>query len=261
MHGEGVRGPDEPYVPPRPLEPPGEFRFDRLGPGLYRPEVVSWRDDRTYAGTSTVCAGDHGVRIDLAETGRRDVPDSLPEAPERRSLFLEIALRGSESRPVASGEAEVWQGGSRLRERAWIRDGTVRTTALDQEPTWLHVHGARTGTGERLGPAVLGPFTGETRRTVTLPPAMTIRGRVPGPDAAPVAGVAVSATLARPPNERLSLVDDRTRTDATGRFTLDGLAADLYRLRLTPSRKYAEPKPVVVRGGADGVVLRLRLRR
>jgi hypothetical protein len=197
-----------------------------------------------------------------ASAGAGRPPHPPPSPPAEDPRFVGRVL-DPEGRPVSRASARLvtpngtWGlaviGGRAIADRRPERESTFEAWGA------LDVYGRRLP----YGPARVAVPAGAAGAEVRLVPEVAVEGRVLGPDGRGVPGVVVYATEPDPGvNVLANLASDSgwssARSDEAGNYRVGGLVAEPVELRVAPPAGFASGPPVVTRGGATGVEIRLK---
>jgi RNA polymerase sigma-70 factor (ECF subfamily) len=233
------------YVPPA-IGEDGSFVLRFLVPGNYRIQVRE-SDGRVHEIPTVVKAGSADVTLTVAASG-------APLPPLLRLL-------DAGGKPVPSAKAWFRSPGRLSTVTTGI--GTVVNgfarphQALNRTGSrWIEVHPTEAADGTSLGGTLAGPFDADLEEVeVRLAPAVTIEGRVVGPEGEPVRGVRLNAFVARWAEDVWAKPHATTLSDEVGRFRLRGLSAIEWRIETKPPQGYTAREAVTVRGGETGVAV------
>lgn len=202
---------------------------------------------------------------------------SLVPLAERSEGPTLVRVRGPDGRPVASGRVSGFRRSGPPDERRWHYESTEGIQAgfatglslAHSEPeheVMLVIRGAEPSDGAAsAGTTVVGPLDGRLPLLdVTLGPAGTITGRVVDAGGEGIERVIVRVTPVLPAGEPLqhstaydAAIAARARTDAAGRFRLEGLARAEHRLAVDPPLAYLRPSDRIVPIDEDDVEVNL----
>jgi hypothetical protein len=232
----------------------GRFRLPGLAPGRYSISARSDGEPRLHGGAE-VFAGDDAVVITLAERA----PDPHPASVETLVRLLDPA-----GRPVLWAEVDyAWPENCIHASLGFEPPGVVRLRTIGGDGRRIIVRKARSADGEPLGCVIMDYVSpDEGPREIRLPAELAIEGVARLPGGRPAAGLALSASPYREPEddspswwqEPVDVVSE-ARTDAGGCFRLGGLGPGTYEISLSGEGAALSMNPIRVEAGATGVLI------
>lgn len=242
----------------------GTFRVVDLPEGEFRVDAFAW----TGTPLSGSERGTPGREVSIRATERDPslrspgfVP-APPATPPKGTLTARLLDPSGRAVPRATVRLTWWNG----YNGALVTAGrAVFTRPSDDDAVTVEAWGARNAYGAPLplGPAKVPVPAGVDEVEVRLPPELAVTGTVVTPDGKPAYGVLVIA--AWPSDESSAQRSPASfdavgsgRSDEAGRFRVGGLSQEEVVLVASPPPGGGPVPGVRARGGATGVVIRLR---